>query len=315
MLEDPFLIGKYQAPTPFAYGSMRRARTFDIGLAALDNESLDEESPAAKANRKFSNDDLSMVHSRRRSVKVEVPWMTYEEMAANEAGDNPVTTAGPAPRKFPWMNCEANQVSMSPVLEGRCSGTREAGYSQEDLAQLLERRRSTFDDHRKSTNHSIDEMFDDFVNRCSLHTLEEIEGIFQEQNGTNNVAPPEGGRSMLKLENDQEGALVSLEEQFGGMFGEAMDNSMAASNSVVDSHGTKGTSLEAKASAVALPSAQAAAGHVLYACGYCGERKESASCGKDGRVRIRCKCGGRYADGQNRMHAHWKVVLTDTCSD
>lgn len=48
-----------------------------------------------------------------------------------------------------------------------------------------------------------------------------------------------------------------------------------------------------------------------YQCGYCGERKISTSAGGDGRVRIRCDCGGKHSDGEPRMHAKWKMC-TDT---
>jgi len=44
-----------------------------------------------------------------------------------------------------------------------------------------------------------------------------------------------------------------------------------------------------------------------YQCGYCGDRKISTSAGSDGRVRIRCECGGKHADGKPRMHAKWKL--------
>ena len=45
-----------------------------------------------------------------------------------------------------------------------------------------------------------------------------------------------------------------------------------------------------------------------YSCGYCGQIKSSASTGKDGRIRIRCECGGKYRDNTSRMHAMWNVV-------
>lgn len=48
-----------------------------------------------------------------------------------------------------------------------------------------------------------------------------------------------------------------------------------------------------------------------YQCGYCGERKISTSAGGDGRVRIRCDCGGKHQDRVPRMHAKWKMC-TDT---
>jgi len=47
---------------------------------------------------------------------------------------------------------------------------------------------------------------------------------------------------------------------------------------------------------------------VLYRCTYCGKTKSSTSHGGDGRVRIRCKCGGKYADNKDRLHANWKLV-------
>lgn len=49
-----------------------------------------------------------------------------------------------------------------------------------------------------------------------------------------------------------------------------------------------------------------------YSCGYCGELKTSASSGADGRVKIRCECGGKHQDGKIRMHATWHLVLTNT---
>jgi len=45
---------------------------------------------------------------------------------------------------------------------------------------------------------------------------------------------------------------------------------------------------------------------VEYECGYCAVRKVSSSSGSDGRVRIRCECGGKHADGKARMHARWR---------
>jgi len=45
-----------------------------------------------------------------------------------------------------------------------------------------------------------------------------------------------------------------------------------------------------------------------YECGYCGERKVSTSTGGDGRVRIRCECGGKHGDQKARMHAKWTLV-------
>jgi len=43
----------------------------------------------------------------------------------------------------------------------------------------------------------------------------------------------------------------------------------------------------------------------IYQCGYCGTHKMSASMGKDGRVRIRCGCGGQKQDGHESMHMKW----------
>eukprot|EP00656_Telonema_subtile_P028640 TRINITY_DN311_c0_g1_i1.p1 TRINITY_DN311_c0_g1~~TRINITY_DN311_c0_g1_i1.p1 ORF type:complete len:656 (+),score=113.20 TRINITY_DN311_c0_g1_i1:115-2082(+) len=47
--------------------------------------------------------------------------------------------------------------------------------------------------------------------------------------------------------------------------------------------------------------------YLEYECGYCNVRKVSTSTGGDGRVRIRCECGGKHSDGQPRMHAKWKL--------
>jgi hypothetical protein len=51
--------------------------------------------------------------------------------------------------------------------------------------------------------------------------------------------------------------------------------------------------------------------HAAYQCGYCGVTKLSASAGGDGRVRIRCSCGGRRYDGVPRMHAMWRAVKSN----
>jgi len=44
---------------------------------------------------------------------------------------------------------------------------------------------------------------------------------------------------------------------------------------------------------------------IQYKCGYCGRIKTSLSTGQDGRVRIRCECGGKHNDSNPRMHAMW----------
>merc|ERR1711918_296113 len=46
----------------------------------------------------------------------------------------------------------------------------------------------------------------------------------------------------------------------------------------------------------------------VFECGYCLTRRSSRSKGRDGRVRIRCRCGAKYADNQLRMHANWRLV-------
>eukprot|EP00658_Telonema_sp_P-2_P017941 TRINITY_DN17009_c0_g1_i1.p1 TRINITY_DN17009_c0_g1~~TRINITY_DN17009_c0_g1_i1.p1 ORF type:complete len:380 (+),score=77.62 TRINITY_DN17009_c0_g1_i1:176-1315(+) len=53
-------------------------------------------------------------------------------------------------------------------------------------------------------------------------------------------------------------------------------------------------------------------GTPLYQCGYCRAVKSSSSAGADGRVRIRCECGGKHKDGKARMHANWNLVKTST---
>jgi len=47
--------------------------------------------------------------------------------------------------------------------------------------------------------------------------------------------------------------------------------------------------------------------YLQYVCGYCNVRKVSTSTGGDGRVRIRCECGGKHQDSKPRMHAKWKL--------
>lgn len=51
--------------------------------------------------------------------------------------------------------------------------------------------------------------------------------------------------------------------------------------------------------------------HAAYQCGYCGITKLSTSAGGDGRVRIRCDCGGRRLDGKPRMHAMWRAIQSE----
>lgn len=48
----------------------------------------------------------------------------------------------------------------------------------------------------------------------------------------------------------------------------------------------------------------------MYECIYCGNVKETTSSqgASDGRVKIRCKCGGKRGDGQARMHTMWRPV-------
>lgn len=46
-----------------------------------------------------------------------------------------------------------------------------------------------------------------------------------------------------------------------------------------------------------------------YICAYCKRRKTSSSGSADGRVRIRCECGGMKCDGKSRMHASWVPVV------
>jgi len=50
---------------------------------------------------------------------------------------------------------------------------------------------------------------------------------------------------------------------------------------------------------------------IRYSCSYCGRVKASSSTGHDGRIRIRCECGGKYADSSPRMHAMWTAVKED----
>lgn len=47
-----------------------------------------------------------------------------------------------------------------------------------------------------------------------------------------------------------------------------------------------------------------------FECGYCKRVKPSNSEGSDGRVRIRCECGGKHKDNIPRMHAQWVKIGT-----
>lgn len=47
-----------------------------------------------------------------------------------------------------------------------------------------------------------------------------------------------------------------------------------------------------------------------YRCGYCATLKKSSSTTDEGRVRIRCGCGGKHQDGKPRMHANWDPVAS-----
>jgi len=48
----------------------------------------------------------------------------------------------------------------------------------------------------------------------------------------------------------------------------------------------------------------------MYVCTYCQRHKTSSSRGQDGRVRIRCACGGKHHDDTPRMHAQWSLLKT-----
>lgn len=52
-----------------------------------------------------------------------------------------------------------------------------------------------------------------------------------------------------------------------------------------------------------------------YRCGYCRKLKTSSSTGGDGRVRIRCECGGKHRDSKPRMHAMWLQVSGSSSPD
>jgi hypothetical protein len=56
---------------------------------------------------------------------------------------------------------------------------------------------------------------------------------------------------------------------------------------------------------------ESAVGRYMYVCNYCKRHKVSASKGQDGRVRIRCECGGKHRDGTPRMHAQWSAAVED----
>ena len=62
------------------------------------------------------------------------------------------------------------------------------------------------------------------------------------------------------------------------------------------------TSTFQRSSAVANVS-EVSQGPTEYQCNYCSRIKKSLSAGTDGRVRIRCDCGGKHQDNTPRMHA------------
>jgi len=51
-----------------------------------------------------------------------------------------------------------------------------------------------------------------------------------------------------------------------------------------------------------------------FTCGYCKRVKTSSSSCSDGRVRIRCECGGSHLDNKPRMHATWTPVENSVSS-
>lgn len=66
------------------------------------------------------------------------------------------------------------------------------------------------------------------------------------------------------------------------------------------------TSTFQRSSAVANVS-EVSQGPTEYQCNYCSRIKKSLSAGTDGRVRIRCDCGGKHQDNTPRMHAMWEL--------
>ena len=54
-----------------------------------------------------------------------------------------------------------------------------------------------------------------------------------------------------------------------------------------------------------------AAQRAVWKCLYCGNCKVSSSLARDGRTRIRCNCGGKFGDGQERLHANWQQQPAD----
>ena len=45
-----------------------------------------------------------------------------------------------------------------------------------------------------------------------------------------------------------------------------------------------------------------------YICGYCDRGKTSMVRCVQGRVRLRCKCGGQQNDGKLRLHSNWSIA-------
>lgn len=56
------------------------------------------------------------------------------------------------------------------------------------------------------------------------------------------------------------------------------------------------------------PKASSKSSAPTFRCNYCGKLKQSSCKPSDGRVRIRCMCGGKHKDGESRLHTHWSEV-------
>jgi len=69
-----------------------------------------------------------------------------------------------------------------------------------------------------------------------------------------------------------------------------------------------GADIQRAASMDDLSSAGGITEYMEYECGYCFTHKVSTSSGSDGRVRIRCECGGKHQDKVARMHAKWVAL-------
>jgi len=125
------------------------------------------------------------------------------------------------------------------------------------------------------------DVFDEFFERCSLGTLEELLAVAE---------TPTPNEPVVKDESGLQGDEVAPTSGDGAAPGQ-----------------TPAPAVPGKA---ARPEKRMAS-RTLWKCLYCGKTKMLSSLARDGRTRIRCGCGGKFADGQDRLHANWQQQFVE----